>query len=198
VWDVQTGQYVRSLGQSQQEIWCLQFSPDGKRLVSASNDYEVKAWPWDADHLQQVNEPLLKLPVVRLNGQGNRATFSHDGKRLITGGEGHTVKIWDSTSGQRLHTLSGHTGDVFAVAASADGRWLASGGQDTTIRLWDAETGEARYKLRGHIGVISSLAFSPDSRLLASGCRDNTVKVWQLDRIAARQTSVNVAGNRER
>jgi WD40 repeat protein len=187
VWDVQTRQHVHSFGVREQgDLWCLQFSPDGQRLVSSSNDYEVKVWPWNADHLQQVNTPLLKLPVVKVDGQWNRATFSHDGKRLITGGEGHTVKVWDVTTGQLLHTLSGHTGDAYAVAASPDGRWLASGGEDTTVRLWDAETGEARYKLRGHMGVINSLAFSRDSRFLASGCRDNTVKVWRLDRITAK------------
>jgi WD40 repeat protein len=186
VWDVQTRQHVHSFGAPEQgDLWCLQFSPDGQRLLSASNDYAVKVWPWHADDLRQVNSPLLELPMVRVDGQWNRATFTHDGKRIITGGEGHTVKIWDATSGDLLLTLSGHTGDAYAVAVSPDGRWLASGGEDTTIRLWDAETGEAKYKLRGHVGVINSLAFSRDSRLLASGCRDNTVKVWQLDRIAA-------------
>jgi WD40 repeat protein/serine/threonine protein kinase len=198
VWDLQTRQYVRSLGPPQQEIWCLQFSRDGNRLVSAGNDYEVKVWPWNLGGRHDVKEPLVKLPLVRLIGFSHRASFSHDGRRLLTGGEKHTVKIWDAKTGQPLYTLSGHTGDVFAVAASPDGRWLASGGQDTTIRLWDAETGEARYKLRGHIGVISCIAFSPDSRLLASGCRDNTVKVWKLERIVARQDSFNshVSGGR--
>jgi WD40 repeat protein len=183
VWDVQTWQYDGSFGKPDQQIRCFQFSPDGKRLLSASQDYRVKIWPWHADRFQEVKTPLLERPEELVNGFSNRATFSSDGTRLITGGVGHTVKIWDATSGNHLHTLPGHTGDVFAVAVSRDGRWLASGGQDTTIRLWDAETGEARYKLRGHIGVISSLAFSPDSRLLASGSRDNTVKVWELDRI---------------
>lgn len=192
VWDVRTRQQIGSFGEPEKELWCLQFSPDGKRLLSASNDYMVKVWPWDGDRFGHVKNPLTRLPIVRLNGQGNRATFSHDGKRLITGGEEHTVKIWDSTSGELLHVLRGHTGDVFAVAASPDGRWLASGGEDTTIRLWDAETGEAKDKLRGHIGVISSLAFSPDSRLLASGCRDNTVKIWDLERIEARHADVHL------
>jgi WD40 repeat protein/tRNA A-37 threonylcarbamoyl transferase component Bud32 len=186
VWDVQTRQYVGSFGQPDQQFWCFAFSPDGKRVASASNGYRVKVWPWDPDRFQEVKTPLLELPEVRLTGYGNRVAFSPDGQRLITGGKEHTVKIWDASNGQPLNTLFGHTGDVFAVAVSRDNRWLATGGEDTTIRLWDAKTGEARYKLRGHIGVISSLAFSPDSRRLASGSRDHTVKIWELDRIGGK------------
>jgi WD40 repeat protein len=187
VWDVQTRQHVHSFGVPEQgDLWCLQFSPDGERLLSSSNDWKVKVWPWNADDLPLVHTPLLELPMVRVDGQWNRAAFSHDGQRLITGGEGHTVKVGDATTGQLLRTLTGHKGDAYAVVASPDVRWLASAGEDTTIRLWDAETGEAKYKLHGHMGVINTLAFSHDSRLLASGCRDNTVKVWRLDRIAAK------------
>jgi WD40 repeat protein/serine/threonine protein kinase len=184
VWDVQTRQYVRSLAQPQQQCSGLVFSPDGGRFLSAGNDYRVKVWPWNADGFQDVNTPLLELRELRMNGFSNRATFNADGQHLITGGEEQTVKIWDASNGELLKILSGHTGDVFAVAVSPDGRWLATGGQDTTVRLWDAQTGKALYRLRAHVGVISSLAFSPDSRLLASGSWDHTVRVWELDRIS--------------
>jgi WD40 repeat protein len=192
VWEVETEQYVGNLGQPHRQCHCLFFSPDGQRLLSAGKDYRVRVWPWSADRFQEVKMPLLELPEVRLNGFSHRATFSADGKRLIFGGEEHSIMIRDASTGQLMNKLSGHTGDVFAVAVSPDGRWLASGGQDATVRLWDAESGRALYTLRGHVGVISSLAFSPDSRRLASGSWDHTAKVWELDRIIAGQVILPV------
>ena len=45
-------------------------------------------------------------------------------------------------------TLTGHGGEVLAVAFAPDGRLLASGSSDQTIRLWDPVTGEERKLLR--------------------------------------------------
>src|SRR5690242_2035536 len=51
-------------------------------------------------------------------------------------------------------TLTGHSGEVLAVAFALDGRLLASGSSDQTIRLWDPGTGEERKLLRGHTGAV--------------------------------------------
>src|ERR1051326_7452855 len=66
-------------------------------------------------------------------------------------------------------TLTGHGGEVLAVAFAPDGRLLASGSSDQTIRLWDAVTGEERRLLRGHTGAVRTLAFAAhNNQLLAS------------------------------
>jgi WD40 repeat protein/serine/threonine protein kinase len=175
--DAATGEVAGLIGRHSLQIWAMVFSPDGKRLATASNDGTVRLWAWDPTRLGPEQQPELELPVL-VDGYANRVAFSPDGKRLATGGEGSTIKIWNSRKNELQHTLPGHTGDVFAVAFSPDGRWLASAGADTTVRIWDTASWKLRHTLRGHTGLVMSLAFSPDSRRLASGSRDHLMKVW--------------------
>jgi len=175
--DAATGKILGVVGRHLRQIWGMAFSPDGSRLATASNDGTVRVWAWDPGHLGEEQKPQFELDV-RVDGYGNRVAFSHDGRYLATGGEASSVKIWDAHSGALLHTLPGHTGDVFAVAFSRDGRWLASAGEDTTVRIWNATTWRLQHTLRGHRGLVMSLSFSPDSQRLASGSRDHTMRVW--------------------
>jgi WD40 repeat protein len=184
VWDAHAAEpvpkVVGTVARHREDIWCLKFSPDGKRLVSASNDGTVKFWPWDPARAGEPQTPVLTL-AVRNYGWRDCVAFTPDGQRLVTIG-GHNVSIWDTSTGEQLGMLSGHTGDVVAVAVSPDGRWIASAGEDTTIALWDPVTGERQHTLRGHTGMVMSLAFSPDSQRLVSGGRDKMVKVWDMTR----------------
>jgi len=178
--EAESGKLVGVVGRHERQIWGMAFSPDGQLLATASNDGTVRVWKWNPRRLGQPQEPL-KLPV-RIGGYTDRVAFSADSQCLATGGEGQTARIWDAKTGEELHTLRAHTGDVFSLAFSGDGQWLATAGEDTTIRIWNAKSWELRCTLRGHTGVVNTLAFSPDSRHLASGSRDHTMKVWDTAR----------------
>ncbi|WP_445636353.1 hypothetical protein NSTC745_01242 [Nostoc sp. DSM 114161] len=106
--------------------------------------------------------------------------ISPDGKTLASGGNDKTIKIWNISTGEIIHTLSGHSRPVESVAISPDGKTLASGSGDKTIKIWNIFTGKAIRTLSGHSNSIVSVAISPDGKTLASGSDDKTIKIWDL------------------
>ena len=166
------------------------FSPNGKRLATASADKSVRLWDTESGKL--VTE------LVGHKDQVVAVAFSPDGKRLATASWDNTARLWDATSGQLIKELKGHLDRVVAVAFSADGQhWqrLATASWDKTARLWDATSGQLIKELKGHEKAVAFAAFSPDGKRLATASEDNTARLWNTE---SGQVSAILTGHLDR
>jgi tetratricopeptide (TPR) repeat protein len=77
------------------QVYSAQFSPDGKRIVTASSDNAARVW--DARTGQPLIEPLQH------GAQVTSAQFSPDGNRIVTASSDGTARIWDIASSSEKH-----------------------------------------------------------------------------------------------
>src|SRR5713226_6698268 len=146
------------------------WSPDGKRLASASADGTVQVWDASSGHT-----------LLTYKGHTDAVTsvaWSPDGKRLASASADRTVQVWDASSGHTLLTYKGHISFVTNVAWSPDGKRLASGDESGIVQIWDPSNGYTLLSYKGHISFVHSVAWSPDGKRLASGDENGIVQVW--------------------
>lgn len=178
IWDLETGEWRRTIQAHTSSVLSLVFSSDGQWLVSGSHNRSIKLWDLDSPSEQPVyvisNAHLNQILSLAINSQR---------QILVSGGADRTIKLWDLMTGKERspkHILEGHSGQVWCVAISSDGTKLASASADFTVKLWNAETGELLQTFAGHLGEVRTVTFSPDGKFLASGGDDLEIKLWNL------------------
>lgn len=168
--DAATGAVTRELLGHSKSVVGLAWSPDARRIATASNDGTARIW--DA----QTGATLLTLSGH--SGPVLAVAFSPDGRRVLTGGADKTARLWDAANGRRLFTLSGHTLGITSVAIAPGGAELLTGSTDRTARLWSAADGSPLRTLTGHLNYVNSVAFSPDGLKLLTASQDSTALIW--------------------
>lgn len=129
VWDLRAGRLLHVLQGHRSRISAAAFSPDGKRVVTASWDKTARVWDLATGRL------LVSLPPQSRAVQF--VAYSPDGATLAVGG-GAGLALWDPYLPRQSLTLSG-AAPAFATAAfSPDGRCLRAVTRDGIVRVWHA------------------------------------------------------------
>ncbi len=172
LWDTDSGKEITSLKGHNNGVSACAFSPDGKRIVSASYDKILKVWNIET------GEEIAHLSDN--NWVANTCAFSPDGKRIVFE-SGNILKMWNFDAGKEVSSFEGHTEYITACAFSPNGKYILSASKDTTLKIWDGEKGKEIFSLIGHTDKVQNCAFSPDGKRIISASEDQTLKLWDAE-----------------
>lgn len=143
----------------------VKFSPDGKYILTASDDNTARLW----------DKAGNSIVVFQHNDEVKSAVFSPDGTRVLTtSGHHSTPYLWDR-QGNLLARLRGGRITKFSPDSSLI---LTIDYADKTGRLWDRQ-GKLLAELL-HKDDIDSAEFSPDGKQILTASRDNTAQLWDI------------------
>jgi WD40 repeat protein len=154
------------------------FSPDGRFILTASQDHTAKLWDSDGKLLDTLQGHT---------GWVWSAVFDHKGGRILTASHDGTARLWlwDGNHGKPLLdrdgkpvVLDGHTAPVVSAEFSSDDLRILTASWDQTARIWD-DSGKPVDTLWGHTGRVWKATFSRDGRRILTASEDRTARLWE-------------------
>jgi WD40 repeat protein len=181
VWELATGSRATLEGPPDLFAHSVNFSPDGKRLVSLYRRGEAGARVGSGR--MEVWDVASRKPVVtvdRLDRAVRGTSFSPDGKQLVVFIPlPQAVTVYDAETGREVFSSKVPDASAYMTGAlfSPDGKRLATC-DDQATRILDVATHETVATWPSESLHYHALAYSADGRLLARGGTAGIAEIW--------------------
>ncbi|MGD9679216.1 MAG: caspase family protein [Vulcanibacillus sp.] len=153
LWDPNTGKDLIKVRDEDSFITSINFSPDGRYILTGKYDNKSKLWDIKTGELLKIFE-------------GNAPTFSPNNKYIATI-DNDTTKLWNVDTGKLIRFCTGHTSRIISVKFSPNSKYLVTGSFDKTAILCEVETGKQLQIFKGKVNRVKDMHFTANKEHLA-------------------------------
>ncbi|BFZ23784.1 hypothetical protein BsWGS_26823 [Bradybaena similaris] len=152
-------------------IFCVTWTPEGRRLVTGASSGEFTLWnglTFNFETILQAHETAIRA-----------MRWSHSDSWMVTADHAGYIKYWQSNM-NNVKMYQAHKEPVRGISFCPSDSKFASCSDDGTVRLWDFMRCHEEKILRGHGADVRCVDWHPQKALIASGSKDNQqpVKLW--------------------
>jgi WD40 repeat protein len=170
LWDTRSWSKVKEFQASDTQVLWLEFSPDGRRLVSMAYDRPLKIL--DVVSGQTVGQPIeAERPFAYF-------VISPDGERLATRSQGGAARLWDALTGLPESEPFEHEGPVTDLRFDPSGQFIITASQDGTAQVWDVQNGRAGALTFKTTDTYPCACFSRDGRFVVRTTEEQRAEVF--------------------
>ncbi|KAF8926750.1 hypothetical protein BGZ58_010945 [Dissophora ornata] len=196
LWDVKTGQCLRTLKGHKDILSGLAFSPSGQQLATSSEDYTIRLWDVRTgtmelvfDGYREISRDWFGFDPLEVYYRGGHdvgrptVEYSPDGKVLAFCFLQEAVRLWSLDSRECRHVLDHPSQDVSGMAFSPDGKLISTCGFNASVITWDATTGNSLWTFKdGQDYVFFSISYSPKyGQHIVCAAGDGTAKIFDRE-----------------
>jgi WD40 repeat protein len=170
----ETGEFVLKLGPHNAAINSLQFSPNGKFVVSASGDCTTKFWSVGVQETEDLFTGHRNTRVLHIS-------YSIEGAEVATAALDGSIFLWSAKRGTEMASFEGHADEVTGVIISSkDQTIITQCAIDGTVRRWSTLSGSELREKRVTSVFVCSFAQSVSGDYIVSGGFDGSLSVWRV------------------
>lgn len=179
IWNAWTGKKEATLPGHNNFVNSIAYSPNGKRILSASNDKTIKIWNVRTGELLQT----IRNPKSRVLD----AVFSPNSKYIVSASMDKKIRIWSiktkkEENGKELSQLIGHSDFIHSVTFSHDGKYILSASRDKTVRIWEVPScisNETSFQPE----TSAFINYNPTTKHYQTGIelKNNTIRLYNID-----------------
>lgn len=154
-------------------VSCGRFTPDGKLLITGSNDESIKIWvPTQGTAQHTINGDLFhQAPII---------CFDCTDSVIISGAEDGSLRLSNIATGKILNKYENHENSVESIQICKTLPIFTSASLDGLIKFWDLNNGQLRSTVLAHSGGVTKTILHPSQPLLFSTGMDCLIKVWDI------------------
>ena len=168
------GKEIRRYKSHTDDVLYLDFSENGKLLVSASRDRSAIIWEVDSARPHAKLEKIICAPYNDCSFIS--ANFSNNSQYVLTTSSDRTIRLWD-INGNLKTSMVGHTDKIVDAFFAVNDSIIYSYSEDFTLRLWDLN-GRELTTYTGHNGKINCAYLTNDLEHIFTASDDGLIRHW--------------------
>lgn len=114
-------------------VLSMDISYDSKLIVTCSADKTARLWGLDFGDCHKAllahEDSVMAVAFVPNNKEGN-------GHNFFSASKDRVIKYWDGDKFEQIQRLTGHHGEIWALAMSHSGEFIVSASHDKSLRIW--------------------------------------------------------------
>ncbi|XP_060770271.1 apoptotic protease-activating factor 1 [Neoarius graeffei] len=148
---------------------CVQFSPDGSLLLSASDDQTIRLWKTKDVHTSSAVALKRDFDVL----------FSQEDITVAAADSQNGLQVRSGLDGRVVFKTARQKSRIRCVCICRQTRTVALGLEDGSMQVLEVPSGNTLATLHGHTKTVHHCVFTDDGQTIITSSEDTTIQVWR-------------------